>query len=93
MRKNGRATISVVGHTDRSGDEKPNLALGQNRADAARQALVAALTKQAIGADKFGEIAMFTGNSNWPGKKQRLPATRCRFSKKKRKARTRNCSR
>jgi outer membrane protein OmpA-like peptidoglycan-associated protein len=65
MRKNGRATISVVGHTDRSGDEKPNLALGQNRADAARQALVAALTKQGIGADKFGEIATSSmGESN-----------------------------
>lgn len=57
MRKNGRAAISVVGHTDRSGDEKLNQALGQSRADAARQALIDALKKQGIGADRFGEIA------------------------------------
>lgn len=56
MRKNGRATISIVGHTDRSGDEKLNEALGQSRADIARQALIDALKKQGIGEDKFGEI-------------------------------------
>lgn len=56
MRKNGRATISIVGHTDRSGDEKLNQALGQSRADIARQALIDALKKQGIGEDKFGEI-------------------------------------
>jgi len=57
MCKNGRATISIVGHTDRSGDEKLNEALGQSRADIARQALIDALKKQGIGEDKFGEIA------------------------------------
>jgi outer membrane protein OmpA-like peptidoglycan-associated protein len=57
MRKSGRATISIVGHTDRSGDEKLNQALGQSRADTARQALIDALKKQGVGADKFGEIA------------------------------------
>jgi outer membrane protein OmpA-like peptidoglycan-associated protein len=57
MRKNGRATITVVGHTDRSGDEKLNEALGQSRADFARQALIDALKKQGISEDKFGEIA------------------------------------
>lgn len=57
MRKNGRATISIVGHTDRSGDEKLNEALGQSRAASARQALIDALKKQGIGEDKFGEIA------------------------------------
>ncbi len=56
MRKNGRATISVVGHTDRSGDEKLNQALGQRRADAARQGLIDALKKQGIAEDKFGRI-------------------------------------
>lgn len=39
MRKNGRATISIVGHSDRSGDEKLIEALGPRRADSARQAL------------------------------------------------------
>lgn len=57
MRTNGRATISVVGHTDRSGDEKLNQALGQKRADAARRALIDALKKQGIGEDRYGEIA------------------------------------
>ena len=57
MRKNGRAMISIVGHTDRSGDETLNEALGQSRADIARQALIDALKKQGIGEDKFGEIA------------------------------------
>ena len=56
MRKNGRATISVVGHADRSGAEKLNQALGQSRADAARQALTDALKKQGVGEDRFGEI-------------------------------------
>jgi outer membrane protein OmpA-like peptidoglycan-associated protein len=57
MRKNGRATISIVGHTDRSGDETLNEALGQSRADVARQALIDALKKQGINEDKFGDIA------------------------------------
>lgn len=57
MRKNGRATISIVGHTDRSGDEKLNEALGQSRADIAQQALIDALKKRGIGEDKFGAIA------------------------------------
>jgi outer membrane protein OmpA-like peptidoglycan-associated protein len=57
MRKNGRATIAIVGHTDRSGDEKLNQVLGQSRADTARQALTEALKKQGIGEDKFGQIA------------------------------------
>ena len=56
MRKNGRAMISIVGHTDRSGDEKLNDALGQDRADSARQALIDALKKRGIGADRFGAI-------------------------------------
>jgi outer membrane protein OmpA-like peptidoglycan-associated protein len=57
IRKDGRATISIVGHTDRSGDEKLNEALGQQRADAARQALLGALKKRGIAQDKVGEIA------------------------------------
>ena len=57
MRKNGRAAISIVGHTDRSGDEKLNEALGQSRADMARQTLIDALKKQGIGEDKFGAVA------------------------------------
>jgi outer membrane protein OmpA-like peptidoglycan-associated protein len=56
MRKSGRATISVVGHTDRSGDEKHNDTLGQQRADATRQALIDALKKRGIGEEKFGQI-------------------------------------
>jgi outer membrane protein OmpA-like peptidoglycan-associated protein len=65
IRKNSRATISIVGHTDRSGDETFNQALGQRRAEAGRQALIDALKKQGVGADKFGEIATSSmGESN-----------------------------
>ena len=57
IRKNGRATISIVGHTDRSGDEKTNMTLGQQRADAAKRALADALKKQGVGDDQYGDIA------------------------------------
>jgi outer membrane protein OmpA-like peptidoglycan-associated protein len=57
LRKNGRATIAIVGHTDRSGDDKYNLGLGQQRADAAKKALADALKKQSVGEEKFGYIA------------------------------------
>jgi outer membrane protein OmpA-like peptidoglycan-associated protein len=66
MRRNGRATISVVGHTDRSGDEKLNQALGQDRADTAKKALIDALKKQGVGEDKFGEIASTTRGESSP---------------------------
>lgn len=56
IRRNATATISVVGHTDLSGDEKTNQSLGQRRADAVKQALLDALTKAGI-AGKVGEIA------------------------------------
>ena len=57
MRKASKATIAIVGHTDRSGVGKLNQALGQKRSDAARQALVDALKKHGIGEDQYGEIA------------------------------------
>lgn len=57
IRNDGRAVISVAGHTDRAGDEKLNDSLGQQRADAARDALIEALKMQGIGQDKYGEIA------------------------------------
>ena len=66
MRKNGRASIAVVGHTDRSGGEKLNQALGQDRADAAKKALIDALKKQGVGEDKFGEIASTTMGESSP---------------------------
>ena len=54
--KAGRAKISIVGHTDRSGDEAPNMTLGQQRADSAKKALAEALKKQGVGEEKFGFI-------------------------------------
>lgn len=56
MLKSGSATISIVGHTDRSGDEKGNETLGQSRANSTRIALIEALKKRGIGTDKYGEI-------------------------------------
>lgn len=53
---NGRATITITGHTDTSGDEKYNKDLGQKRANAAKTALEAALAKQKLGAGKIGAI-------------------------------------
>jgi outer membrane protein OmpA-like peptidoglycan-associated protein len=55
--KDGHAAISIVGHTDRSGDEMLNQELGQRRADASRKALIDALEKNGVGEDKYGEIA------------------------------------
>jgi outer membrane protein OmpA-like peptidoglycan-associated protein len=57
MLKSGRSAISIVGHADRSGDEKLNETLGQSRADSARKALIDALKALGIGEDKFGAIA------------------------------------
>lgn len=61
----GRATITITGHTDTSGDEKYNKDLGQKRADAARTTLEAALAKQKIGSGKIGTIdTASTGESD-----------------------------
>lgn len=61
---NGRATITITGHTDTSGDEKYNKDLGQERADAAKTSLEAALAKQKLGAGQIGPIdAVSVGES------------------------------
>ena len=57
IRVNSRATIAIVGHTDRSGTEQHNQTLGQARSDEAKRALIAALKQHGIGEDKVGEIA------------------------------------
>src|SRR5262249_14553811 len=53
---NSRATITITGHTDTSGDETYNKELGQKRADGAKAALEAALAKQKLGTGKIGVI-------------------------------------
>jgi outer membrane protein OmpA-like peptidoglycan-associated protein len=57
IRVNGHATIAVVGHTDRSGDESINQTLGHRRADAVKQALTDALIARGVDPSKFSEIA------------------------------------
>lgn len=42
LKQDGRRTLQVEGHTDDAGGREYNLALGQRRADAVRQALVRA---------------------------------------------------
>ena len=39
LKSNGRAKLSLEGHTDERGGREYNLALGQKRADAVRQSL------------------------------------------------------
>ena len=56
MLRNPAATITVVGHTDRSGPETINDPLGQSRADAVKQALIDALAKEKVDAAIFGDI-------------------------------------
>jgi outer membrane protein OmpA-like peptidoglycan-associated protein len=56
MRRNAAATITIVGHTDRSGPETVNDPLGQNRADSVKQALVDALAKEGVDPATFGDI-------------------------------------
>lgn len=53
---NGRATITITGGTDTSGDEKYNSDLGQQRADAVKAVLEAALAKQNLGSGRIGSI-------------------------------------
>lgn len=53
IRVGGLATIHVTGHTDRSGDEALNLALGQQRADAVQAALRSALAKEGVTAPQI----------------------------------------
>lgn len=52
-----KATIEISGHTDTTGSEKHNRGLSGARADNAKAALEAALTKQGIDAAKLGPIA------------------------------------
>ncbi len=52
-----KATIVITGHTDTSGDEKYNEGLGLKRADSAKVALQAALTKKKVGGDRIAAIA------------------------------------
>jgi len=56
MRRNAAATITIVGHTDRSGPETVNDPLGQSRADSVKQALVDALAKENVDPGTFGDI-------------------------------------
>jgi outer membrane protein OmpA-like peptidoglycan-associated protein len=51
-----RATITISGHTDTSGDEKYNEGLGLKRANAAKAALEAALSKKKLGADRIAGV-------------------------------------
>lgn len=51
-----RARVSIKGHTDTSGDEARNLALGMQRAEAARSALSLALSKYRLGANQLTPI-------------------------------------
>jgi len=51
-----RATIMIDGRTDTSGDEKYNESLGLKRANAAKDALEAALNKKQVSADRIAGI-------------------------------------
>ncbi len=51
-----RATITITGHTDTSGDEQYNEGLGLKRAHGAKAALEAALRKQKVGADRVADV-------------------------------------
>jgi outer membrane protein OmpA-like peptidoglycan-associated protein len=52
-----KARITMSGHTDTSGDETHNEALGLQRADAAKAALEGALRRKHVAADRLGDIA------------------------------------
>jgi outer membrane protein OmpA-like peptidoglycan-associated protein len=54
----GKATISITGHTDTSGDEKYNEDLGLKRANSAKIALEAALTKEKVGGDAVSAVTI-----------------------------------
>jgi len=56
MLRDGRASIKVTGHTDRSGTEEHNEGLGQKRADAVKTLLAAALKNTTLDLKKVGEI-------------------------------------
>ena len=51
-----RATIMITGHTDTSGDEEYNEGLGLKRANAAKDALEAALNKKQVSTDRITGI-------------------------------------
>jgi outer membrane protein OmpA-like peptidoglycan-associated protein len=51
-----KATITIIGHTDTSGDEKYNEGLGLKRANSAKSALQAAFSKKKIGEDRIAGI-------------------------------------
>lgn len=56
MLRDPAVTIAIVGHTDRSGPEKINDPLGQDRADTVKQALIDALAKEKVDPSTFGDI-------------------------------------
>jgi outer membrane protein OmpA-like peptidoglycan-associated protein len=60
MLANARVTIAISGHTDTSGPDKHNMGLGQDRADAVKDALDKALAGQKL---KAGTIAGETSTS------------------------------
>lgn len=56
LKTNGRARISLEGHTDERGGREYNLALGQKRADAVRQSLtLLGVTESQIESVSFGK--------------------------------------
>ena len=63
-----RATITIRGHTDTSGDEKYNEGLGLTRANAAKAALEAALAKNKLGAGRIAGIAVESAGETNPAK-------------------------
>lgn len=63
-----RATITIRGHTDTSGDEKYNEGLGLTRANAAKAALEAALAKNKLGAGHIAGIAVESAGETNPAK-------------------------
>ena len=72
MKKNSKATATIVGHTDNTGGRLANIRLSQNRADSVRQYLISkfGIAAQRIKAMGYGPDRPIAGNKTDAGRKK-----------------------
>jgi len=68
LKSNQNKSLTIVGHTDNVGDEKPNMSLGQRRANAVKQYFIKKGVKSKISTNSKGETDPIATNDTEDGK-------------------------